>query len=47
MSYEYERVAPAAGLQRLAPSIIALAEAEGLRAHAASITIRLEDDSRR
>jgi len=30
-----------AGLQRLAPSIIALANAEGLRAHAASISIRL------
>jgi histidinol dehydrogenase len=30
-----------AGLQRLAPSIIALADAEGLRAHAASIKIRL------
>jgi histidinol dehydrogenase len=30
-----------AGLTRLAPSIIALADAEGLRAHAASITIRL------
>jgi histidinol dehydrogenase len=29
------------GLQRLAPSIIALAEAEGLRGHAASIKIRL------
>jgi histidinol dehydrogenase len=30
-----------AGLRRLAPSIIALADAEGLRAHAASIAIRL------
>jgi histidinol dehydrogenase len=30
-----------AGLQRLAPSIIALADAEGLRAHAASISIRV------
>jgi histidinol dehydrogenase len=30
-----------AGLQRLAPSIIALADAEGLRAHAESIRIRL------
>jgi histidinol dehydrogenase len=30
-----------AGLKRLAPSIIALADAEGLRAHAASIKIRL------
>jgi len=30
-----------AGLQRLAPSIIALANAEGLRAHAASIAIRV------
>jgi histidinol dehydrogenase len=30
-----------AGLQRLAPSIVALADAEGLRAHAASIKIRL------
>jgi histidinol dehydrogenase len=30
-----------AGLNRLAPSIIALADAEGLRAHAASIKVRL------
>jgi histidinol dehydrogenase len=30
-----------AGLKRLAPSIIALADAEGLRAHAASIKVRL------
>ena len=30
----------AAGLRRLAPHAVALAEAEGLRAHAASITIR-------
>jgi histidinol dehydrogenase len=30
-----------AGLQRLAPSIIALADAEGLRAHAASVAIRV------
>jgi histidinol dehydrogenase len=31
-----------AGLRRLAPSIIALANAEGLRAHAASISIRVD-----
>jgi histidinol dehydrogenase len=31
-----------AGLTRLAPSIIALADAEGLRAHAASISIRVK-----
>jgi histidinol dehydrogenase len=30
-----------AGLKRLAPAIVALADAEGLRAHAASITVRL------
>lgn len=31
----------AAGLRRIAPSVIALAEAEGLRAHAESVRIRL------
>jgi len=30
----------AAGLRRLTPAAVALAEAEGLRAHAASIRIR-------
>jgi histidinol dehydrogenase len=30
------------GLQRIAPSIVALAEAEGLRAHAQSIRVRCE-----
>jgi histidinol dehydrogenase len=32
----------ASGLERLAPSAIALAEAEGLRAHAASLRIRIQ-----
>lgn len=36
----------AAGLRRIAPAALALAEAEGLRAHAASIRIRFASSSR-
>ena len=38
-----QRIGPAA-LQRIGPAAIALAEAEGLSAHAASVRIRLEGD---
>ena len=35
----------AAGLARLGPTIIAMAEAEGLGAHAAAVRLRLENAS--
>ncbi len=34
------------GLRRIAPAVVALANAEGLRAHAASVRIRLGDENR-
>ncbi len=41
----YQRVSPQ-GLQALAPTAVALAEAEGMRAHAASIRMRLQEEER-
>jgi len=41
----YQRVSPQ-GLQTLAPTAVALAEAEGMHAHAASIRTRLQEDKR-
>ncbi|HED03756.1 MAG TPA: histidinol dehydrogenase [Candidatus Fraserbacteria bacterium] len=41
----YQRVSPQ-GLQALAPTAIALAQAEGMRAHAASIRMRLQEEGR-
>jgi histidinol dehydrogenase len=35
-----------AGLARIAPAVVALAEAEGLQGHAASIRVRLQDEGR-
>ena len=35
----------AAGLRRLAPTVIALAQAEGLEAHAASVRVRLAGEA--
>ena len=41
----YQRVSPQ-GLQTLAPTAIALAEVEGMRAHAASVRIRLQEEGK-
>ncbi len=41
----YQRVSPQ-GLQALAPTAVALAEAEGMRAHAASVRIRLQEEGK-